>query len=136
MYGYNGCDCGSPDCRRCYGSRADDERIYDLWCEHVSEAAGVLRDAGIDDKRIRACIATLRAVLKCDPQVLVDGLDGGEALVADLTGAVMDLADEVDPFDAAKQTTEDDIRDRLDDARGERAINRAMARMEDYDYGC
>jgi hypothetical protein len=136
MYGYNGCDCGATDCRRCYGSRADDEKVYDLWCEHVSEASGALRDVGITDATVRSAIKLLRAVLATDPQALVDGLDGGAALVADLTGAVVDLADEVEQFDDARQTTEDDIKARLDDARGERAIDRAMARMEDYDYGC
>jgi hypothetical protein len=136
MYGYNGCDCGATDCRRCYGSRADDEKVYDLWSEHVSEAASVLCDAGITDATVRSAIKLLRAVLATDPQTLVDGLDGGAALVADLTGAVVDLADESGPFDAAKQTTEDDIRERLEEARGEWAIDRAMARMEDYDYGC
>ena len=129
MYGYNGCSCGAADCRRCYGSAADDDRIYYIWCDALGEAAGRVRQHRVTEKSVRDAIDTLRGILRCDPQDVVDAL--GEDLVAEITQAAADLYDESGAYCDVSQVTEDDIGKRIEEARGERAISRWEDRHHD-----
>lgn len=121
--------CGATDCRRCYGSRADDESAYHAWCEALVDAVERVRPHGVTEKSVRAAIDTLRGVLKCDPQDLADAL--GDDLVAEITQAAADLYDESGAYCDVSQVTEDDIGKRIEEARGERAISRWEDRHHD-----
>lgn len=136
------CLCGASDCRRCHP--------HSWWEEAAEEALGIEREAaeeraheqlckalGREDvgaeprprQRLRDAVRVVEAMRAAAIQDLRDGLDDDEI---EMIGTLADVAEDLrDLLADTKPTTIHDIRERAEEARAERAMERLECRYDD-----